>query len=260
MTESPKYYFDIDGTLLKKGEKTINDSVANGLSLLAEKGLGNATTRGFIRASEAMRGIPTLPYIVENGGSVYSTEGQLLEMSPMSPEEKIAVGGVLREHGEVIKLAAFYPKDSQSDHRVMLYTNTQERLETYLAALPELIRQATLNPEEFAELLEKYPTAMVEIQPEQPEQPVSFPEGLNVSTDGILYVNAVGINKGHTLHRLCEEKNIDLANLVVAGDQATDFSMFRIPGVTSIAVGNSNLQATHHVESPEKLVELIQNL
>ncbi|HVS52025.1 MAG TPA: HAD-IIB family hydrolase [Opitutaceae bacterium] len=45
--------------------------------------------------------------------------------------------------------------------------------------------------------------------------------------------------KGNALARLCQRLDLDLKSVLVAGDTANDTSMFLLPGVRGIAVGNA---------------------
>lgn len=253
-----KLYSDIDGTVLKEGDRRISPSVRKVLSDLKPNGLGFASTRGLLRSREVTEELSSLPIIVENSGAIFTPEGRLINSFPLTNSEKEAVADVMRVHTPIIKLAAFYPKDSAiNGHRAIIFTSSEARKQHYMKSLSHIIKQATTDPEQFIRLLMRQSTTMIELQP---EEQIKFPEGLNVSTDGIVYINSEGVNKGHALHDVCDITNILLENLVVAGNQETDTSMFRLPNVISIAVNNRTLQATHHVASPEELVSLLRTI
>ena len=64
-----------------------------------------------------------------------------------------------------------------------------------------------------------------------------------------LDVVPAGAGKGQSLAWLCKRLNISLGNVLVAGDTASDTSMFLLPGVRGIVVENA---------LPELLAEVVR--
>ncbi|MEI9998251.1 MAG: HAD-IIB family hydrolase [Verrucomicrobiota bacterium] len=57
-------------------------------------------------------------------------------------------------------------------------------------------------------------------------------------------------DKGRTLHWLCGHLAIEPAQVLVAGDAGNDCAMFRLPGVSGIAVGNAHRELLELARGP----------
>jgi HAD superfamily hydrolase (TIGR01484 family) len=251
------FYSDLDGTLVNQRKNELFSEVVETLRKIGPAYLGLATTRGYLRARQVGEGFFGLPWIVENGAAIYVPEGELLRSFVLSPAERTAVADVIIQNSQGIKLAAFYPK-SQGHNMAQLYVRDHEKALQYQQNphLKGVIGRITENPRDFAQWLVQLPTGMIEINPDELTKE-AFPSGLNVTSDGNLYVTSEGVNKGTALSVVLNERGIDPKNVLVAGDSATDQLMFDIPGVTSIAVGNQGLRATYYVNGPRELSELL---
>jgi sucrose-6F-phosphate phosphohydrolase len=66
-----------------------------------------------------------------------------------------------------------------------------------------------------------------------------------------LDVLPVSANKGNALRWICERLEVDLDEAVVCGDTGNDSSMFLVPGVRGIAVGNAEPELLEAIKSTD---------
>jgi len=252
--------FDRDGTLATSSSAAVEQPVKAAVEGLELRGVN--TTKGELRVSQD--GIKwTLPLIVEAGSTIVDRDEVIY--FPLSSDERAEVGNAIQTHAEVIKLAAFYPKDNPTrDKRAFLYTNSPEKARRYLRALSQIIRGITIDPNEFAQWLQQFNTGMIEFALDEsridPSTNIMVP-GINYSvTDSSFLVTKQGVTKRTGVEEVFGRKEIDSQTMAVAGDQPIDVPMFAIPGITSIAVGNAELPAMFHINSPAELPALLQKL
>jgi len=252
---------DVDGTLLDKDQTRPAAGVAGALALLQSRGdlIIPNTTRGSRRLGEAMDGLYAGPSIVENGGVIYTPDHQIQAAARLTLDERLSVALTIVRHARDIQHVAFYPLGDPGN-RVVLFVPNATEAANYQQKLGDLILgEPYTDAEAFAHALDVSETCMVEIKTRAKDatRDDMFDPGLNVSHDGIFYVNRAGANKGTALQWLLDQKGISSATLIVAGDSPTDQPAFDIPGATSVAVANDSLRATHHVGSPSELAQLL---
>jgi HAD superfamily hydrolase (TIGR01484 family) len=249
-------YFDIDNTLncKNKGNEVISNNIVLKLHYLKRNNIaiGIATTRGLIRTKDVINGLPNLPYIILNGGEIYTPSSKYFTSYPLSSKDKKLTIKFILQNIHLIEYIAFYPEKSVYGKIFSGNPIIKKSFETKYRHTLQNLDSVTENIALFNNWLNNSSTTMVEIKTNTLLNNIT--QNLNISYDGIYYINANKINKGLAINFLCENNVLNSQNLMVVGDANTDVSMFEIPGVTSITIGNKKLLTNYYIESPEDLI------
>ena len=248
-------YFDLDNTLNSKakGMEDISELLLKKLKKLIINNIriGIATTRGLIRTKDIIGQIPTLPLIILNGGQIYLPNNKLVKSNPLNFREKKLTLILIKQNLSYIKYAAFYPEKScygKIFSKNQLIKNTFKTKYKHTLQNPESV---TENFDTFESWLLNSNTSMIEFSSKVSINNLNY--SLNISYDGINYINASRINKGSAIQYVCKKLGINPSNLLVVGDSYTDIPMFRINGVTSLSVGKNQLNTDYNIKSPKEL-------
>lgn len=177
---------------------------------------------------------PKQPCLCYNSGRLVDDQLELIRTSPM-PSPDFVIGGVgtaiydLRNHTFIKEYA------ERLDHGWDLETVIQ-----VMSATPGI----ELQPEQY-QTKHKSSWFLRDASPEQIREIESrlVSEGLEVtiiySSSRDLDVLPTRADKGDALSWLCDFLDIELTEVVVAGDTANDLRMFQVPGVRGIVVANA---------------------
>lgn len=231
----------------------------------AGRGVGIVSIRGERRALQDSLNL-RLPLIVEAGGAARFPEG--IRTFPMTLVERAEVANAFLQATEKVTYAAFYPKDEQGDSQAFIFARSEEAAEKFRSnpKLQGVIRENGIitSPEKFAELLASMDAEICMVEMGTEGEVDILPRTINHTTaDGVTIVTAQGINKGTTVMAVAELLRIPENALIVSGDQPVDQPMLDAvsdAGGISIAVGNPSLQAMYHVNKPEDLGTLVEQI
>jgi hydroxymethylpyrimidine pyrophosphatase-like HAD family hydrolase len=261
MTELLRGYFDVDGTLLAKGEKKVSQPLIDAISNVPFRGLN--TNRGLLIAEEAVPfTLMNMPNIFLSGGEIWKPNGEFMHAFPLATEERRAIADVIVSQGSKIKLGRFY---REGQKQATLLATTPELQRKYIASYEpkHILGSLTASPVEFAKQLIETPASMVILRID-PDAVLDYPEDLKSSLrvdrdEKDIVMTRRDVTKGSSLLWVCQELNIDIHTLFTAGDSTVDTSMFRHS--FGISVGPTLLPyAQVNVENPAALGNYLQEL
>lgn len=212
--------------------------------------------------------------VAELGVSGYDFEHNLVVFNPLSESELTEVADMIALIDTPFRSATFLPRfDRDSNHGVHMYVDPKEEEKDALALQSRYpqIEVVTRNRDHFAKLL-KGQVGMVTFQvyEEHRTELLQTLSRLNPSQDtsGSVFITPHGVDKAKTLLELLDgvyKRNPD-ETIIVGGDSpGTDGSLFGIPDVTKIAVGDHALiqkgvpGKVHPVKSPEGARRVFEN-
>lgn len=253
------FYFDIDGTLLSRGQKRVSPITENMLMQLNSWGL--STMRDAFRAQSVFRKVkPNLPTIALGGAQV-RVGNNVVNYSTLNESETSEMVSKFLKNTRDVKYCIGYVNEQGSD---LLYARTRESLKYYLVLKGrQTVVFSTTDLGRFIYRLRQERPLLVQFKYRSKVQnPGSGSKSsLNVvSEENRFYITKAGVSKATALGYVKTEFiKSDFAKLAYVGDSEFDQEAMNKADV-SIAIGNKNLTADYHVNKVEELVNLLPEL
>jgi len=253
------FYSDIDNTLnLKKsGIEVIDEKICTNILALIKTGqitFGVNTTRGFLRAKEAIGNIPTLPYIVLNGGQVFNVDNTPLFSFPLTQKEKVKSIDLIHKNMANIRFIATYPVLGNTS---LIYISDEKEVGKFAKKYSSSISKITSDFNEYINMLETNTYCMIEIKS---TESIEKPTVINLVFDGLYYINKSNVNKIETMMYVLKYLKVSKEDLFFAGDSKTDFiSATYTYDLKTICVGAA-YKSTYTCHDPNELIKLVEKL
>lgn len=264
---------DMDGTLISE-HMSISKENKTAIDYAQSKGVPFAIATGR-HLNEALPVLQSsgisCPIITANGGAVYNTAGDLIDVFALSKEKTLELLRIVRRYDKdlLIELATVQtmvtdkPKKSlemlAKFIRAHLPESTEEEVKTVLEKEKEyLTTQAVPSLEELV-LKSDDRTVLKFFISQTTENNVleQLKNDLREVNDIIITsshptnieINSIHATKGQAVHALAQKMAIPMANVMALGDNFNDTSMIQMVGF-GIAMGNAEKpikQIAHHV-------------
>ncbi|WP_053366424.1 Cof-type HAD-IIB family hydrolase [Bacillus sp. FJAT-27245] len=205
---------DMDGTLLndrhevsEENERAIREAEAKGVKVVLSTGRNLATCRDYAVSLELSSYLVTI-----NGAEIWGPEGDLVERNPVSLP--------LME----------WMFDLSKKHKTDFWAISTERV--YRNEIPENLADHEWLKFGFDIPDDAVREAVLKLLREKKELEISNSSPVNIE------VNAVGINKGEALKKVCGFLGIGMENVMAVGDSMNDMMMIKEAGL-GVAMGNA---------------------
>lgn len=243
---------DLDGTLLRS-DKTISRETEDELTRLNEQGVYfvPCTGRTHRELPDVIRNLPFLNYaITTNGGGIYDyrqekyicsfaidneTALKVLEYADSMPVYQSMVVDGLR----------MIEADESGQIPEFVISHAAKGIVDKAAACPDLKQYLKESGAEVQKIL-FYPPDGDTGTDIMEQLRTDFPH-LAVTRSGPLFaeVNASGIDKGKTLHLLCEHLGLDISETIAFGDAENDIALLDAAGLAVVTANGSDETKKH---------------
>lgn len=217
------WFFDIDGTLNKATIATLKRS---------EIPWSIATGRGFLRTIEVLDKPPNIPMVLEDGGRVTRLQKDIITV----PIEKETIDLVIKEiatpfiNGH-IDFAGFCELKGTKYH---FLSNSTENLSSF----SHLISSVSETIDLFKKKLNEKSCVKITIKMKKGfylEPNSNLKWSMN---EGLYNFNPHNTDKASGIIKVLNLLNIPMEDIGIAGNDFNDISMFKLPVMVKIAVGN----------------------
>ncbi len=245
--------FDRDGTLATTDGVPSETLVMLGLLQNSGHLVTVATGRGYIRVAGKLGFTPNAPLILENGGSLVTNSGEVIERFELSDGEISLIAPLLRD--PALNFANFCPRDGGGRYLYFVPGANFEAMRKF----EKYVLDKTADADTFLDWMRARGATKVSFSGIR-----SAPGLTHVYNEGFLDVNAAGINKGDAVLRLMVMHNLSLGDVLVFGNDHNDREMFEYDFGVRVAVGDCpdylRARATHWIPGPTHMAQMLQEL
>ncbi len=220
-----------------------------------------ATGRGYWRTRKCIGDdfAPTYPLVLENGARICEPDGTTIYAKPLGVRTLQALRTFMTR--KYLRGVDFF--QLEDGHHVSLH----------LPGTPALVKNTFLDAQYIAAKYRTRTAFMDHLLHARcckltffgnGKGDIPFPKHINcVRNQSYQMVMRRGVSKATAVRWLCTQRNIDLADVLVAGNDFNDVPLFELPTGWRVAVGSTcppglRTNATHHVTSPQAFGTFLQ--